>query len=229
MFADEAMDIILPELKPFFEAAGYKQRGKDAFIRSYEGGWDSFTFWMKDFYPSQYCSYRVNKRLECVEHIIGMLAEKYDMRMKISKANWTLYFSAVTLSGSRLETDLPRMTKMEDALFTAELIKEFMTNTGFPFLLKMQDVRAFDKIINVEDDWETDFMKPFGMGGAFVFKKLIIARLSGNPRYEEMMSHYHTVYENEIRESPEEEGEFVDGKHVLQYLEEVLKSVTPLF
>jgi hypothetical protein len=76
----------------------------------------------------------------------------------------------------------------ESAKDVCERIIKRSEEVVFPLLSRFEDLREIDKVINNLDDfWDWDVGKPFSLGGNFDVKRVIIAKLSGNPRYEEVV------------------------------------------
>ena len=93
-----------------------------------------------------------------------------------------------------------------------------------PVLIKSQDIRWLDKKLNTDPLKFNGFTEIMAMGFSTEFHKLIIARLAGNPNYEQI---YQLIRGTLVEWATEEE----DGKRMLRVFDKVyedLKEVKPL-
>ncbi|RAJ76819.1 hypothetical protein CLV59_108340 [Chitinophaga dinghuensis] len=229
MKAGEAQQLQFNSLKEFFYEAGYVGKGKNSFIKKYNGGWDKFAFGMINYDPKQICYFSIFKRIDAVEDILQQVSDLYDLGIKVGKDSSTMAFGPGSLDGTHMETTLPEMQSESDILVTSELIKNFMIKTGFLMLERFNDLREWDKTMNGNDFWETDWRKPFNLYGQFDCKRLIIAYLSSNPDFEKIYQYSLKVREEVLKEFPGAKENVINGKNYLEYLHEVLCAIKPLY
>jgi hypothetical protein len=110
-------------------------------------------------------------------------------------------------------------------------IIEYMEREGFPLLSRFEDLREIDKVINNLDDlWDWDVGKPFSLGGNFDVKRVIIAKLSGNPRYEEVVDMaFRKVEEGSARDGYPFVYDRKDLALPIPYTVHFLKDIKPLY
>lgn len=70
-----------------------------------------------------------------------------------------------------------------------------------PLLDKFNDIREVDAIIDGNEPWCTDWQMPYSFGAQFYEKRLVIAKLAGNPRFEELVDFTYTTIERLSAES----------------------------
>lgn len=143
--------------------------------------------------------------------------------------NGTFYFSYESLNNLGSIGYLKGGETEQEILGDAKKIEEFMLEVGFPMLEKY-DLKTIDAEINGENFWETDWQGKFSLGGgSFDYKRLIIAKLCGNPRFYQLYQFHLNKYEESKKKYPDEEETLVDGHTTYQYLVEVLlKDVDPI-
>ena len=113
---------------------------------------------------------------------------------------------------------------------------------GFKELEKYRDLREIDRLINnFHDFWETDWDKPYGLGGDFDLKRIIIARLAGNKRWEEVYRKQVEILNNNFKKnmtrkdfSDKLKNRLVHNHEEiyipsLHFLHGLLKTTTPLY
>ena len=113
----------------------------------------------------------------------------------------------------------------------SNIIKNYLDKVGFKKLQKYKDLREIDRLINSFNDfWEDDWGKPYQLGGNFYFRRVVIARLSGNKRWLEVVERNYDAIDKKLEEQGDKER--VDRKDTtkpLPYLVELLKNTTPLY
>ncbi len=111
-------------------------------------------------------------------------------------------------------------------------IKKFLDTRAFPFFTEMSDLRKLDKIINEDNFWYDDWMSPFGfsLGGNFWIKRLIVAKLSGNKNFAEIVDKQYKLIE---KASLDNGSPFTydrnDLTREIPYTVEYLKNIKPLY
>jgi hypothetical protein len=187
----EARELTLKYLRPLLENHGYifkVDKSKQAIVRQkcIDGlntiGWDFL-----NYNPTFKIRYGVNKINHCVNNILKQLQELVTLQYKEDKNSRLLYLSYNTINNPENTTYLPDMVTEADVQHCVALMIDFLEGTAFPLLEKFDDLREIDKIINGEEPWVTDWHKPFTFVSNFRLKRLIIAKLAGNPNYENLV------------------------------------------
>jgi hypothetical protein len=119
-------------------------------------------------------------------------------------------------------TQLPAETEELIPLVTLQ-IREFWERILLPMLDKYSNIKELDKfensvigkakILNIEGSW---------------FKKMIIARLAGNPLYDQLYLSITEMYLKAITDYPEEKPYYENNLWVAEQVNEKLKSLEPL-
>jgi hypothetical protein len=119
----------------------------------------------------------------------------------------------------------------ESAKDVCERIIKRSEEVVFPLLSRFEDLREIDKVINNLDDlWYDDWMKPFDLGGNFYVKRFIIAKLSGNPRYEELADRVFDMIDKKMEEQGRDErADRVSLNKPIPYTVHFLKDIKPLY
>lgn len=98
----------------------------------------------------------------------------------------------------------------------------------FPASQKYLDLKEIDKFVNAEVAYREGVQSFLGTDGT-VFKRLVIAKLVGNPIYEEMVRTYRNGYEWYLNKGKEKGGEYWGNyPEVFEELFNRLKDVKPL-
>ena len=127
-------------------------------------------------------------------------------------------------------TYLPQMQTEADVKLSVDMIIDFLTKDGFPLLDKSNDLREIDKAINGDDFWITDSNMPFNLGGNFYVKRLIIAKLAGNPKYDEVVRKNYEGLADQIKsEGNSFEVNQTDLSLPIPFTVEYLKNVPSLY
>ena len=134
-----------------------------------------------------YLIYAFNKVNSRVNKIMLELQEKVQLDSKVDKQSRFLFFSYNTIHDPSNTSYLPEMKTEEDVKKCVEMMMDFVKGTGMPLLDKFEDLRELDAIVNGDQPWETDWHKPYSFGGNFYEKRLIIARLAGNPHFDKLV------------------------------------------
>ncbi len=225
----EAKKILFYQLKPFFINMGFKLVAAkfSGFIKQLDTGFDWVYFDVDDYNPCQNIYYSVMKRIESIDKIWQQVDMKYfnTQRLNIEYAH-TLKFSYETINNLNKTKYLPDVFEEKDVQINTDLILDFMGNTALPLLDRFNDLREIDKEINGKDFWESDWRKPFILGGAaFPYVRTIIAHLCSNANIKGIKK-YHIDYWNEnLHEYPDCQKS-IDA---YSYLIELLKNVKPMY
>lgn len=108
------------------------------------------------------------------------------------------------------------------------LAEPLLSNHLFPVAKQYLDLKEIDKFVNTEVKFSPGVQGFLGTTGA-VFRRLVIARLVGNPIYDEMVSTYRNGYDW-YRNKGKEPGlaNWADYPEVYETLFDRLKDVEPL-
>ena len=93
---------------------------------------------------------------------------------------------------NRLEIKLSEVSdldKEEGVITSSEIILDFMEHQAMPVYNLFEDLREIDKRINGEGEnyWDNDWKKEFTLAHYFDIRRLIIAKLVGNVRFDEIV------------------------------------------
>ena len=231
MTQKEAEQIVVDYLSPIFIERKFKYNKSKwhGFVKLYDSGFEQLLLSFNNHWPRQQPEYTICKRFNLVEDIYSILSDKFNFSETISYLNKTFWFNYGSLN-FKGNSYLPPVETEEEMMGHAQKIKEFMIETGFPMLEKYSTLQAIDAEINGDDFWPTDWQHKFALGGGFPYKRLIIAKLCDNPRYDTL----YTFHVNELEEIRKKYTNprplpLVDGKTAYQYLvEKLLKDVKPL-
>ncbi|MBL7744128.1 MAG: hypothetical protein JNN00_11685 [Chitinophagaceae bacterium] len=187
----DAKKLMMKYLLPQIEKIGYKERGKGAefeIVRKIASGEDIISGGFTDYNPIQKIIYGCNKRHEAIIAILKSLEEKgVILSPPISRHTITIGFRYETLNGLNFVGYLPEMETEVDVKKCVDKMLDFLHNIAFPLLDKFNDLREIDMLINGEQPWTTDYRMPYALGGNFYEKRLIIAKLSGNPNFQSLI------------------------------------------
>lgn len=230
----EAKDLVIKYIASFFEKEGFALRKrKDTvveYIRSGNWGFDGFAGSPVDYNPSQIIRYSLYKRHESVENIMAGVDRKLKLNPPIDRNTVTIAFSYTTLNSINKDTYLPKMETEIDVKNCVDIIISFLRETAFPLLDRFNDLREIDREINGQFFWDTDWRKPFNLGGNFDVKRLVVARLANNEDFEEVVD---KTYKSIEKLSLENGYPFVydrsDLSMPLPYVVSMLKDVSPLY
>ena len=103
--------------------------------------------------------------------------------------------------GKHIDTYLPECSNEKDIVRSVKEIIDFTTTHALPLLEKTNDVKFLDAEINGSEFWESDWQKKFNLGGNFDIKRLIIAKLVGNPNFDEIVDKNYKAIEKASAES----------------------------
>jgi len=219
----EAEKIILDYVRLIFIERGYLYKKKyGGFVKLSNEGYNSITIGMFSYFPLQAPTYAIAKRYNIVENIYKKLSDKFHFTETITPIDFSFWFSEDTLQGKMRSAYLPAVETEAEMVDSAKHIKEFMIKIGFPMLDKYSNLPAIDTEINGNDFWQTDWMHKFALGGGFHFKRLIIAKLCNNPRFDILYAFHLAEHEEVKKKFPDQKPTLIDGKTSMEYLVEVL-------
>ena len=110
------------------------------------------------------------------------------------------------------------------------MMTSFLVDTAFPIMDKFSDLREIDKVINGNDPWTTDWQMPYAFGGNFYEKRLIIAKLAGNPNFDDLVDfNYRTLEKLSAENGYPFTYNRSDLSKPLPALIQILQDVKPLY
>jgi hypothetical protein len=228
----EAKTILFTNLKPFFTSKGFKlvTTKFSGFTRKTENCFDWIPFDLKDYNPVQYVEYGVQKRINVIDKIWAEIDKVYlNVDRLYLDTQTTVRFTYEWLNGQfQHQGYLLEIRNEEDVVRNADMIIDFMTNTGLPLLEKLNDIKYIDNEINGDDFWEDDWRKPL-MFGNFTCQRLIIAHLCSNKLFNRIYQFHEEKARQSLLDHPEYPVKLVNGKSPLEYLREVLSEIKPIY
>lgn len=122
----------------------------------------------------------------------------------------------------RFEISKKGLAEIPDAI-------DFVMNKVFEILDLFRDLKNVDQLINNEIDPTIKDNEIFWKDGAFMFKRMILAKLTGNNTYEEICNLYRSRFDKieEMSKTPGKEF-FLNYPIVFDKVYERLKSIEPL-
>jgi hypothetical protein len=215
-------------------ALGFEVKPNKAFDltarKKRNNGFDSIAFAYNVYGDTFFLLYALNKTDNRVNKILLELQEKVKLDFKVEKQSPVLFFSYNTLHDPSNSRYLPEMKTEQDVSKCVDMMMEFISTTAMPLFDKFEDLRELDAIINGDNSWETDWHKPYTLGGNFYEKRLIIARLAGNPHFEKLVDFNYKTLE---KLSAENGSPFTydrdDCTRSLPLLVTILKQVEPVY
>ena len=232
MNKSEAKELMTKHLLPIIKKYGYQEkkiRSSDfSFVRNTPMGVDEIMGGFNDYNPVQKILYSLQKCYTPVNDILLLLqAGGITLNPKVTKNSATIGFSYSTLNDIRKDTYLPEMQTEEEVLSNVNMMVAFFEGTAFPLLDKFEDLREIDRIINGEDLWTTDWLKPYRFGLYFYLNRLIIARLAGLGNYDRVLEFLRKEYGSHVNDK--DGSAFRAILHEIEALNKLLADVKPLY
>ena len=206
--------------------------------RKNSNGYDGFAIGTNHYNPKQYYVYSLYKRIDAVEAITKVINESVAMNPPINKDTVSLAFGYEIYHNYRPNGGflsigyLPAMQTEEEARSACTRIIEFLEEDALPLLDRFNDLQEIDKIINGDDFWRDDWQMPFNLGGNFVEKQFIIAKLVGGQKHLDEVIEKHRVASIKYWA---EKGEVVNCPYLtnletpIGFTIQYLKNVEPLY
>ena len=184
----EAREVTLKYLVPIVKKHGFNVKlsaSKQARIeRKTANGIDILAFGILNYAPSFRIGYAFCKVNIHISDIILNFQEKVKIPLQEDKRTWSIFFSYNTLNKPNETVYLSSMKTEEEVRECVATMNAFIEDPGLPLLARFEDLREVDRIINGEEPWETDWLKPYVVGGNFYLKRLIISKLAGLGSYD---------------------------------------------
>lgn len=206
MNKQEAKEFVIKHIDNFFENNGFKLLKKvDSSViyqRKNKNSIDGFASGTVDYNPIQIVRYSFYKRINSIEEITASVNQKVKLSPPINKDTVSLAFGYGGLVlGKHIDTYLPECSAEADIIKSVNEIIDFANTHAFPLLENSNDIKFLDTEINGCDFWETDWQRKFNLGGNFDIKRLIIAKLAGNPNFDEIVDKNYKAIEKASEES----------------------------
>lgn len=206
MNKQEAKEFVIKHINSFFEIHDFKlQKKADSSViyqRKTNFGIDGFASGTVDYNPVQKIRYSFYKRINSIEEITNIVNQRIKLSPPIDKNTISFAFGYGGLVlGKHVDTYLPECSNEEDIIKSVSEIIDFTNTHAFPLLEKSNDIKFLDAEINDNDFWETDWQQKFNLGGNFDIKRLIIAKLAGNPNFDEIIDKNYKAIEKASEES----------------------------
>ena len=208
MTKKEAKEFIAKYFDAFAFENGFKPYTKKKgdidflYIRGHEFGRDTISISMYNYALSHQIFYHYGKLYNVIENIVELLNDKVKLSPPYSKEQYytTLNFGYESLNGLNKPAYLPYVGNEEMVRKCVNEIISFSVNTAFPLLDKMNNFKFLDNEINNEDFWESGWQKKYAFAH-FNIKRLIIAKLAGNPSFDEIADRNYKAIEKASEES----------------------------
>lgn len=162
------------------------------YIRQTKTGFDALYLSFLDSFPGQKIDYLLVKRVEVLEKIVDKILAVIEPKRIIDKKSTTFATNYGMINNLRNNTYMPEMINELDVENSCNQLRFFLENTGFVYLDKLEDITKFDNEINGNIFWTTDWGTPFDLRNNFDIKRVIIAYLAKNPKFNEVV---HKTYE----------------------------------
>lgn len=233
MTGSEAIKLIIKNATHFFNERGWihkKVRWNEArFINPKQNYLDFIGISTTDYNPEQLIGFGIGKRIEAVEEIMVKVNEKIPLsNPPYQKDEPTLYL--LDKGNSLKREDKSYCTTEEDVVYNLNKIYDYLDNQALPLLEKFNDLREIDRLINGEGEnfWEIDWKKPFNLAGRFVYRRVIIARLSGRNDYNEFIEKIKDIANQRAKEN-NNVIDWSDKTIPMIYLLEYLDNIEPIY
>ena len=197
-------------------------------------GYDIFGSSPTNYTPVQVLGFGVSKIIKPVETITAEVNKHVQMNPPIHINTRSLSLTNYEMNRQKdSKRRLKSETTEEDVKEYADEVVEYLQNNAIPQLEKFNDLREIDKIINGDDFWITDWQMPFNLGGNFYVKRLIVAKLAGNRKYEEVVRKNYEGSRQFLREAGNQkeldELDESDLSQPIPFTVEYLKNVPSLY
>jgi hypothetical protein len=175
---------------------------------------------IQDYAPKYYLSYYVYAIDHNITNFMSELGSKIQSGLVYSESEHTFTASYKSVNNLNRVTYLPPIQNEGDLNTNIKEIQSYLESTLFPMLEKYEDLTELHKAINGEDFWETDWRKPFTLGGNFEYKRLIVAHLAdiSDEEFDQVVEKQRTIITEKTK------GEYgEDFKKVLEIQNELVR------
>lgn len=189
MTQQEAKTLFIKHAAETIESWGFKEkkirRAEAIYIKTKENGVEEFGVSTRNYMPMVQYAIGATKRLNLIENILSEINIKYALNLDLNKETFTI---ACFKNKRELDLALPDVIDEEGVIESSKILLDYIGNTVIPMFNLFDDIREIDKQINGEGEnyWESDSKSslPFSLGHDFFPRRLIIAWLCNNPRFD---------------------------------------------
>jgi hypothetical protein len=239
MKALEVKDKLIEYIMQYLEPKGFKYKKKNSsefeiVQRKDKNGFNRISGGFANFSPV----FRIDPigfgiRHSNIADILDRVNELIPLTPSYSKDRGTFNFLAdVEYTGSK-----PEILSWNEEFSTDEGLRkqvykviEFLENGGMKAFDKYQDLREVDRIFNdLENFWDRVTPIGYSLGGFDNLTRLIVAKLSGNPHYEEVVNKSYELLDKIRAEKGLEPFDRSDLTKPAPYTVHLLKDIKPLY
>lgn len=164
-----------------------------------ENGYEDIGVSTTNYYPEVVFEMGTSKRINIVEEILYKINESYNLSLKLDQNEWTMAYFGERGKRTLALLEVEHKDDERGVQTSTKILMDYIANEVLPAYDLYDDLRELDKTINGEGEnfWEDDIgtSKPFNFGGHFFARRLIIAKLCNNPRFEIIADRYFTYLE----------------------------------
>lgn len=191
MKKSEVGQIIEESALQFLEADAYKfanrGAGGAAFISKRIKEEYLLFYNISDYYPEFWIRFSCALRIIPIEEIWRQFADLLNFPPKVAKSSYTLGASQGDFKGD-INYRIQNLHSPEDVQQAMLEVEEVYHTLFKPLMDRFHSVEEFDRTVNTNPE-ERFFYVPEGDGHR-IFRSIIAARLSQNPRYDELKAFY---------------------------------------
>lgn len=210
----QAEETFLEKTREYFNDLGYTQNPdrKDSveFIKQNPDGYSGFSISFLEIGNSLKFVYHVFLRINEVEDKINAIIPDDLLNPNVDLDSRTVTSSYEQQKGINKLTHFPKIRTQHDLSNTIyEFISE-IEETFFPFMQEYNNIDRINRTINIADFWETDWRKPFNLGGNFIYKRLLIAKLSEKNNFVEVFEKQSKIISDGLKGEHKSDFEIVN-------------------
>lgn len=186
----QAKEFTIKYLNDFMESKNFllkkTQNTNIQYTRKTKNGFDALYISFLDSFPGKEINYMLFKRINKVELILDDILKAVEPNRKRDKNEITIATNYAMTNGLKHNRYMPKMVNELDVNNSCDLLIQYLSNTEMTLIERFEDIEELDKEINGDNFWEDDSFKPFDTRGDFYFKRIIIAKLTNNPLFEDL-------------------------------------------
>jgi hypothetical protein len=190
----QAKELTIKYLNDFMESNGFVlKKNKNTniqYIRKNKNGFETLYLSFLDSFPGKEINYMLEKRIDKVEIILDDILKTLEPNRKRGKNDTTFATNYAKVKGIKHNRYMPEMVNELDVKNSCGLLIQFLENIGLLYLDRFDDIKELDKEINGVNYWKDDDLKPFDTRGDFTIKRIIIAKLTNNPLFEDLIKYH---------------------------------------
>lgn len=223
---------IFKTFNKYLAEKGYSSKNNTQFYKESDKVMDKISFRVVSIYNDFGVICYFIRSYNAIEVDLNKLVKMFNLR----EMDYTIWITRTSLNPSLEDTKGHSILKgggiylktsdidNEIEKFKNTFIYEY-ENIICPFLKQTENIHWMDEVLNADP---MDFDEPckYFPDTGLIFKKLIVAKLANNSKYEDMYKTYSNLYENFLKENNDEESK--NQYQVLQIVYDRLKDVKPL-